>query len=113
MSHKNDVGRETVTSSLHRFSSYQSQCEVCCWEMEEEREAVEGVKLHRKGRVMKAQSVQSEDDVFLFQGGGRSTGIVKFLEPLSPLLNYFEVVNGVVPANGVIDDGVNQHSLSM
>ena len=81
--------------------------------MEEEREAVEGVKLHRKGRVMKAQSVQSEDDVFLFQGGGRSTGIVKFLEPLSPLLNYFEVVNGVVPANGVIDDGVNQHSLSM
>ena len=52
----------------------------------------EGVKLHRKGRVMKAQSIQFEDDVFSFQGG-RSTGIVKFLEPFSPLLNYFEVLH--------------------
>ena len=56
-----------------------------------EEEVVEGVKLHRKGRVLKAPTIQSEDDVFSFEGKGRSTGIVKFLEPLSPLLNYFEV----------------------
>ena len=79
--------------------------------MEEEREAVEGVKLHRKGRVMTAQSIQSEDDIFSFQGGGRSTGIVKFLEPLSPLLNYFEVVHDVVPANGVVDGGTTLPTL--
>ena len=50
----------------------------------------EGIKIHTKGRVVKAPVIQSEDDVFSFQGG-RSTGIVKFLEPLSPVLNYFEV----------------------
>ena len=58
--------------------------------MEGERETVEGVKLHTKGRVLKAPTIRSEDDLFSFHGG-RSAGIVKFLEPLSPLLNYFEV----------------------
>ena len=59
--------------------------------MEGERETVEGVKLHTKGRVLKAPTIRSEDDLFSFHGG-RSAGIVKFLEPLSPLLNYFEVL---------------------
>lgn len=55
----------------------------------EANEPLEGIKLHTKGRVLKAPSTQANDDVFSFQGG--STGIVKFLEPLNPLLNYFEV----------------------
>ena len=58
---------------------------------ERERETVEGVKLHTKGRVLKAPTIRSEDDLFSFHRG-RSAGIVKFLEPLSPLLNYFEVL---------------------
>ena len=62
--------------------------------MEGERETVEGVKLHTKGRVLKAPTIRSEDDLFSFHGG-RSAGIVKFLEPLSPLLNYFEVAIGL------------------
>ncbi len=48
----------------------------------------EGVKLHTKGRVMCAPSATIDGDVFTFKGG--STGIVKFLEPMNPLLNYFE-----------------------
>ena len=58
--------------------------------MDENERPVEGIKLHTKGRVTKAPIIQSDDDVFFFHGG-RSTGVVKFLEPLSPLLNYFEV----------------------
>ena len=54
-------------------------------------EPAEGVKLHTKRRATTAQFILTDDDVFSFQGG-RSTGIVKFLEPLSPLLNYFEVI---------------------
>lgn len=56
----------------------------------EDCEPLEGIKLHTKGRVVKAPCIQVDDDVYTFQGG-RSTGIIKFLEPLSPLLNYFEV----------------------
>lgn len=56
----------------------------------EDCELLEGTKLHTKGRVVKSPCIQVDGDVYSFQGG-RSTGIVKFLEPLSPLLNYFEV----------------------
>ena len=63
--------------------------------MEGERETVDGVKLHTKGRVLKAPTIRSEDDLFSFHGG-RSAGIVKFLEPLSPLLNYFEVLESLL-----------------
>lgn len=50
--------------------------------------AEEGVKLQTKGRVQCAVSTEVDGDIFSFRGG--STGIVKILEPVSPLLNYFE-----------------------
>lgn len=50
----------------------------------------EGIKLHTKGRVTTSAVIDTDDDIFSFKGG-RSTGIIKFLEPLNPLLNYFEV----------------------
>ena len=49
-----------------------------------------GSEAAHEGEVLKAPTIRSEDDLFSFHGG-RSAGIVKFLEPLSPLLNYFEV----------------------
>ena len=48
----------------------------------------EGVKLHTKGRVVNAASTEVDGDIFSFKGP--STGVVKILEPMSPLLNYFE-----------------------
>ena len=48
----------------------------------------EGVKLHTKGRLVNAASTEVDGDVFWYRGG--STGVVKFLEPFNPLLNYFE-----------------------
>ena len=48
----------------------------------------EGVKVHSGGRLVHAQSTDVSGDEFSFKGG--STGIVKFLEPLSPMLNYYE-----------------------
>lgn len=48
----------------------------------------EGVKLHTKGRVAHGASADIDGDYFFFKGG--STGIVKILEPMNPLLNYYE-----------------------
>ena len=46
------------------------------------------MKLQTKGRVACAASAEVDGDIFSFRGG--STGVVKILEPMSPLLNYFE-----------------------
>ena len=62
----------------------------------QESQPQEGVKLHTKGRVTNGPTTEVDGDVFSFRGG--STGIVKFLEPLSPLLNYFEVLLEIVVA---------------
>lgn len=48
----------------------------------------EGVRVHCNGRLMHAVSAGVSGNEFFFKGG--STGIVKLLEPLNPILNYFE-----------------------
>ena len=48
----------------------------------------EGVRVHTNGRLMHAVSAGVSGNEFFFKGG--STGIVKLLEPLNPILNYFE-----------------------
>ena len=48
----------------------------------------EGVKLHTKGRIQNAGSTEIDGNMFIFKGG--ATGIVKILEPMNPLLNYYE-----------------------
>lgn len=50
-----------------------------------------GVKLHGKGRVTTGANAKVEGNVFTYCGVGGSTGLVKIMEPLSPLLNYFEI----------------------
>lgn len=48
----------------------------------------EGTKVHSGGRLLHAPSTIVSGEEFSFTGG--STGIIKFLEPLSPMLNYYE-----------------------
>ena len=48
----------------------------------------QGTKVHSGGRLVHAASTTVSGDEFSFRGG--STGIVKFLEPLNPMLNYYE-----------------------
>ena len=50
--------------------------------------SVEGTKVHSGGRLSHAASTEVSGDEFSFKGG--STGVIKFLEPLSPMLNYYE-----------------------
>ena len=50
----------------------------------------QGVKLHTKGRYYAGRNAEIEGDVFSFRGEGRSVGVVKLLEPMSPMLNYYE-----------------------
>ena len=50
----------------------------------------QGVKLHTKGRHFTGRNARVDGDVFSFRGEGGSVGVVKILEPLSPLLNYYE-----------------------
>ncbi len=50
----------------------------------------EGVKLHAKGRYYCGRNAEVEGNVFKFKGQGSSVGVVKILEPMSPMLNYFE-----------------------
>ena len=52
----------------------------------------QGVKLHTKGRYICGSNAEVEGDIFRFKGAGRSVGVVKLLEPLSPILNYYEYV---------------------
>ena len=51
---------------------------------------LQGVKLHSKGRYFAGRNAKVEGDVFSFRGEGGAVGVVKILEPLSPLLNYYE-----------------------
>ena len=46
------------------------------------------VKVHTKGRVKHGGSVGIDGDYFFFKEG--STGVIKILEPMNPLLNYYE-----------------------
>ena len=48
----------------------------------------EGIKVHSGGRLQHAPNTEVEGDEFSFKRG--TTGIVKFLEPLTPFLNYYE-----------------------
>lgn len=49
----------------------------------------DGIKLHTKGRLQPGSYAKAEDDVISFTGGG-SVALVKLVEPVSPMLNYFE-----------------------
>lgn len=49
-----------------------------------------GIKLHYKGRFLCGPSAKVEDDVISFTGGGGSVALVKLVEPVNPMLNYFE-----------------------
>lgn len=55
--------------------------------------AMEGtsVKLHTYDRYICGKSAEVEGNVFKFLGASRSVGVVKILEPVSPMLNYFEI----------------------
>ena len=50
----------------------------------------EGIKVHTKGRVQHGASTDVDGDYFFFKGG--STGVIKILEPMNPLLNYYEYI---------------------
>ena len=49
------------------------------------------MKLHTHGRHICGKNAEVDGDHFKFVGAGRSVGVVKILEPLSPMLNYFEI----------------------
>ena len=49
-----------------------------------------GVKLHTKGRHCCGKNAIVEGDIFKFKGEGGSVGVVKIIEPVNPMLNYFE-----------------------
>ena len=49
-----------------------------------------GVKLHTKGRHCCGKNAAIEGDFFLFKGDSASVGVVKIVEPMNPMLNYFE-----------------------
>ena len=49
------------------------------------------VKLHTNGRHKCGRNAEVDGDLFKYKGGkGGSVGVVKILEPISPMLNYFE-----------------------
>ena len=50
----------------------------------------QGIKLHTKGRHYTGRNAEVEGDIFSFRGEGGSVGVVKILEPMSPMLNYYE-----------------------
>ncbi len=50
----------------------------------------EGVKLNSKGRYYCGRNAEVEGSIFKFKGEGGSVGVVKILEPMSPMLNYYE-----------------------
>lgn len=49
-----------------------------------------GLKLHTKGRHCCGKNAAVEGDVLTFKGEGGSVGVVKIIEPASPMLNYYE-----------------------
>ena len=52
--------------------------------------ASKGVMLHTKHRLSVASNATLDDNVISFTGGG-NVALCKILEPLSPILNYFEI----------------------
>ena len=48
----------------------------------------EWMKLHTNGCVQHGASTDIDGDYFFFKEG--STGVIKILEPMNPLLNYYE-----------------------
>ena len=46
------------------------------------------VKVHTNGRVQHGANTDIDGDYFYFKEG--STGVIKILEPMNPLLNYYE-----------------------
>ena len=50
------------------------------------------VKLHTHGRHVCGRTAEVEGDVFKYKGARSSVGVIKILEPVSPMLNYFEYV---------------------
>ena len=73
--------------------------------------SVEGTKVHSGGRLLHAPSTSVSGDEFSFTGG--STGIIKFLEPLSPMLNYFEYEILNQGREGSIGIGIGQRNYPM
>ena len=49
------------------------------------------MRLHTNGRYVCGRNAEVDGDHFRFVGSGRSVGVVKILEPVSPMLNYFEI----------------------
>ena len=49
-----------------------------------------GTKLHTKGRHCCGRNAAVDGDLFKFKGEGNSVGVVKIIEPINPMLNYFE-----------------------
>ena len=50
----------------------------------------QGVKLHRKGRYCTGRNAEVDGDMFCYRGIESSVGGIKILEPMSPILNYYE-----------------------
>ena len=48
------------------------------------------VKLHTKQRYCTGRNSEVDGDIFKFKGEGDAVGVVKILEPTSPMLNYYE-----------------------
>ena len=67
----------------------------------------EGIKVHTKGRVQHGASTDIDGDYFFFKGG--STGVIKILEPMNPLLNYYEYVIVNKGQEASIGIGVREH----
>ena len=63
------------------------------------------MKLHSDGRCQCGSTAEVKGDLFKFTGvQGQRTGIVKFLQPMNPTLNYFEyeiISTGVNCAIGI------------
>lgn len=66
----------------------------------------QGIRVHTNGRLAHAISAGVSGNEFFFKGG--STGIVKLLEPLNPILNYFEYVILNSGGEGSIGIGVGE-----
>ena len=49
-----------------------------------------GVKLHTKGRHCCGNNATIEGDILKFKGERGSVGVLIILEPINPMLNYFE-----------------------
>ena len=48
------------------------------------------VKLHKKQRYCTGRNAEVDGDIFRFKAEGDAVGVVKILEPTSPMLNYYE-----------------------